>query len=428
MKYAIYDILLHIFVVLFFPWFIFKMITARKYREGIPERFGFISNEKLQKLKGSAVIWVHAVSVGETKAILPVLKLFRQKNPDIKILFSTVTQTGNRVAEKEGAGIIDSLIYFPFDLSWVIRSVARYTNPKAFVVVEKEIWPNAIRILSSSGIPVIISNGTISDRSFKRFLKFKFFFGDIFGSISSFCARTAEDHKKAMRVGVKPENAKVVGNLKFEVKPPAVDASYLDALRKAIGIKPDDKVLVAGSTHAGEEEIILNAFKELKKEKNDAKLILAPRHPERFSEVEALIKKSGLSYSKRSSGGSGEVVMLDTVGELMTVFSFASVALVGGSLVPGIGGHNLLEPAFFGKPVIYGKHLTTYMNMAQMLEAEGGGIRVADQFELAAALKSLFSDEAVMVKKGASAKAVVEANRGAAIKTVEVIEKQLRKG
>lgn len=424
MKFVLYDILLHISIVILFPYFIFKMVSARKYREGIPERFGFIKNEKLG-LSGR-VIWVHAVSVGETKAIMPVLKLFRERNPDVKIVFSTVTQTGNRTAEADGKGIIDTLIYFPFDLGWVIRRVVRLINPKAFVVVEKEIWPNVFRILNENKIPIIVANGTISERSFKRFVKFRFFFGGIFRMISFFSARTEEDCRRAIGAGVPKERAKATGNIKFDLKPPKVDTAYIASLEMALNIRPGDRVFVAGSTHAGEEEIILNAYKAASKEIAGLKLIIAPRHPERFAEVEALLKKTGVPFSKRSKSGKGEVILLDTVGELMMVYSFAKAAFVGGSIVPGIGGHNLLEPAFFGKPVLYGPYLTTYFNMAEMLEAEGGGIRVKDETALVGALKNLFNNETVRKNAGDAAKKVVEENGGAAKRTVEIMEKFLR--
>lgn len=422
MTYLLYDIILHLSIIILLPYFVFKMFRARKYREGIAQRFGFIKGGKLGNLAGGPVVWVHAVSVGETKAALPVLKLLKERRPGVKIVFSTVTQTGNRTAEKEGAGLIDALIYFPLDLSWVVKRVASRLKPKVCVIVEKEVWPNLLRHLKSRSVPVVVINGTISERSFRRFLAFKFFFREVFGMVSLFSARTAEDRERAVAVGVNEDRAVTTGNIKFDLSPPSVDPSYLDSLKTSMGIGPGDRTIVAGSTHEGEEEMIVRAFLSLLDEIKGLKLIIAPRHPERFQEVEAIIKKSGAAYARRSRGGPAPIVLLDTVGELMNVYSFATAAFVGGSLVDGIGGHNLLEPAYFGVPVVYGSRLCAYLGMAEMLEASGGGIRVGGEAELKAALKLLLSDDKFRASAGASAKKVVEANRGAAVRTAGIIE------
>lgn len=414
---------MHLAVVALSPYFLFKMVTARKYMEGIPERFGFFADGKLEAIKGAGpVVWVHAVSVGETKAVLPVLKLLKQQRPGVKILFSTVTKTGNRTAEADGMGLIDSLIYFPFDLSWVIKRMMRQTSPAVFIAVEKELWPNLFHRMRSSSVPVIVANGTISERSCRRYSNLSFLFRPLFANISFFLARTAEDLDRAVRCGVNRQRAVVAGNIKFDLKAPEQNPQRIASLKKSLGIGDNVKVIVAGSTHPGEEEIVLNAYRECAGD--GLKLVIAPRHPERFAEVESLLKRHGLKYSKRSTGGSDPVVLLDTVGELMTVYSFATVALVCGSLVPGIGGHNLLEPAYFSKPVIYGPYLTTYLNMAEMLEEAGGGMR-AEAGQLGASIKKLLSDDDARARMGERAKKVVEDNRGAAARTVEVIERFL---
>lgn len=425
MTYLLYDILLHLSIIILLPYFAFKMFWVRKYREGIAQRFGFINGRKLGALAGGPVVWVHAVSVGETKAALPVLKLLKERRPGVRIVFSTVTQTGNRTAEKEGAGLIDALIYFPLDLSWVVKRVVSQLKPRVCVIVEKEVWPNFLRRLKGLDVPAVVINGTISERSFRRFLALGFFFRDVFGMISLFCARTAEDRERAVAVGVKEDCAVNIGNIKFDLKPPSVDPSYLDSLKGSIGIGPGDRTIVAGSTHSGEEEEIIRVFLSLLDEFKGLKLLIAPRHPERFEEVEAIIKKSGAAYARRTSGGAAPVVLLDSVGELMNVYSFATVAFVGGSLVDGIGGHNLLEPAYFGVPVVYGSRLSTYLGMAEMLEAAGGGIRVGGEASFKAALKRLLSDEKFRASAGENARRVVEANRGAAVRTADIIERFL---
>ncbi|MDP2690196.1 MAG: glycosyltransferase N-terminal domain-containing protein [Deltaproteobacteria bacterium] len=427
MTYILYDILLHIFTVALIPYFFLKMLTARKYREGIPERLGFIKEGKLRGLLAGRTVWVHAVSVGEAKAVMPVLRLLKKRRPGVKVVFSTVTKTGQATAAQDGAGLIDSLIYFPLDLSWAVRKAVRKINPSVFVVVEKEVWPNCFRTLSLGGVPIAVVNGTISERSFRRFRRFGFFFRGVFGSVSFFGARTRADRDRAVGAGVSPGNAVTTGNIKFDLSPPSMDKGALEGLKKALGVKEGSPLIVAGSTHAGEEEAVLGAYRELKGLFPDLRLVIAPRHPERFSEVESLIKRQGLKCVRRSKGGGGEegVLLLDTVGELMMVYSFSTVAVVGGSIAPGIGGHNLLEPAYYGKPVVYGGRLTTYLEMAGMLEAAGGGLRVEDN-GLAGALGGLLDDDALRERMGRNARAVVEQNRGAAEKSVAVIERYIR--
>ncbi|MBI2413703.1 MAG: 3-deoxy-D-manno-octulosonic acid transferase [Deltaproteobacteria bacterium] len=422
MIFLLYDILLHISVIVLLPYFVVKMFTARKYRDGIPERFGFIGREKIQAASGSPLIWIHAVSVGETKAVAPVVKSLKQRNPGVKILFSTVTRTGNATAAKDLSGSIDALIYFPLDLSWAIRRVARAFKPAAFVVIEKEIWPNIFLEMKKENVPVIILNGTISDRSHSRFLRFAFFFKEVFGCVSLFSARTEDDRKKAVEAGVKEGNARTAGNIKFDLTPPVAHPDYLNTIKDSLRITPSDPVIVAGSTHPGEEEKVIAAFKAVLREHANARLIIAPRHPERFAEVETLLKRSGLEFTRRSRGGNAKIVLLDTIGELMLVYSFSTIAFVGGSLVPGIGGHNLLEPAYYGKPVLWGPHLTTYASMAELLEGNGGGFTLRDENDFAESAKRLLSDKVIRERAGAAAQKVVEANKGAARKSVEAIE------
>ncbi|CAG0982591.1 partial 3-deoxy-D-manno-octulosonic acid transferase, partial [Anaerolineae bacterium] len=207
MAYFLYNIILHVSALLLLPYFLLKMLTARKYREGIPERFGFVDKAKFKNLKGAHTVWVHAVTVGETKAVLPVLRLLKRRRPDVRIVFSTVTATGNRTAEKEGKGLIDALIYFPLDLPWAVRRVAAMVRPAMFIVVEKEIWPNAFRTICAMGSPIIIVNGTMSDRSARRYARLSFLFRDVFSKVSLFLARTDEDLKKALSAGVRSEKA-----------------------------------------------------------------------------------------------------------------------------------------------------------------------------------------------------------------------------
>ncbi|GMR04364.1 MAG: 3-deoxy-D-manno-octulosonic acid transferase [Thermodesulfobacteriota bacterium] len=431
MKYFLYDILAHTAFVATLPYYFFKALTTDKYREGAAERFGLVSAGKVNRISGAGgpVLWVHAVSVGETKAVIPLLKRLRGTYPGAKILFSTTTLTGQRVAEREGGGLFDALIYFPLDFSWAVKRVIKKFAPDIFIVVEKEVWPNLYNVLSRRSVPIVVVNGTISERSFKRFARFRRFFLPVFSQVAYFCARTEDDLERAVSLGVGRDRAGLTGNMKFDLNA-QVDKEKIEDLKRALNIRAGERVIVAGSTHKGEEEIFLDVFKKLLEEFKGLKLVLAPRHPERFSEVEALIKAAGLTCSRRSAAsgttGSGDVVLLDTIGELMAVYSLSEAAFVGGSLVQGVGGHNLLEPAAFGKPVLYGPYLSTYLSMAEMLEEEGGGIRVKDGGELLKKLKKLLSDKDLRLNTGSAGKRVVDRNRGAVDRTLKVIDGLLR--
>jgi 3-deoxy-D-manno-octulosonic-acid transferase len=393
--YILYNILIHLVFLFLLPYLILTMAFEGRYRSGLAERFGFIPGQKLKRLSGSRVVWFRAVSVGETKAVIPLVRLFKKRHPEVKVVFSTVTPTGNSV-------------------------------PEAFIVVEKEVWPNLVLILSGQGIPVIVVNGTISDGSFKRYRWGSFFFRPVFSRVAFFCARTEEDARKARYLGCDQDRVVEAGNLKFDWEPEIIGASKAENLLRELRLSPSDPLIVAGSTHAGEEEILVAAFKVLKEEFRGLKLIIAPRHPERFDEVEALLTQSGLSFTRRSTGGERkpDVLLLDTMGELTSVYGLSTVAFVGGTLVD-IGGHNLLEPAFFGKPVVYGPYLRSYLYMAEMLEEAGAGVRVTPE-DLSAKLGMLLRDEELRAKKGKAARWVVESKTGATERCARVIEDALK--
>jgi 3-deoxy-D-manno-octulosonic-acid transferase len=431
MMYLLYNIVLHLLLLALAPYFLLRLLTQKRRRYGLGEKFGFIKPDKLAKLAGGSVVWIHAVSVGETKAAIPLIKRLKERQPGVKVLFSTITKTGQEVAKADGTGLIDALIYFPLDLPWVGSRVLRKVRPKAFVLIEKEFWPNTMHLLHSASIPIVVVNGSISEKSARRYKSLGFFFKSVFSSIHTFCARTDEDRRRAVLSGVAEENAVTFGNIKFDLNPASPDQAKLKSLAEAGAITRDTKVIVAGSTHKGEEEILLESYKRLGVK--DVCLIIAPRHPERFDTVASIIEKSGLGYARRTSVPPPnnhkkiDVLLLDTIGELMSVYSISDVAIVCGSLVPGIGGHNLLEPAFFNKPVLFGPHLTTYLSMAELLQKSGGGIRVDGAKEMAEALTRLLSDDLLKTKTGLIAGRVVEENRGALERSVSIIEELLFK-
>jgi 3-deoxy-D-manno-octulosonic-acid transferase len=428
LRYFVYDVCVHAFLVLLLPYFVYRMLISGKYRRGLKERFGFISAEKLRALsaKGAKrrVVWFHAVSVGETRAAMPLVKLYKEKHPGVKVVFSTVTPTGQdeaaRAALAGGPDLIAALVYFPLDLGWVVERVLGLVKPDALVIVEKEYWPNVITRSRLRGVPVAIVNGTMSERSFTNYRRARFIFDEVFGSLSLFSARTDRDREKALALGVAPERAVTAGNLKFDAG--SANAA-VKAIGKEIGIDPSDAVIVAGSTHAGEEEAILDAYARLRSEFKNLKIVIAPRHPERFNDVAELLKKKGVAFSRRSAGKAlkSDAVLLDTMGELRAAYASASVAFVGGTLAP-IGGHNLFEPAAFSKPVVFGPHVESCAEMARLITASHAGIMVNDGAGLEEAFRRLLLDDALRMEMGESGRRELERNFGAAQRTIEFLD------
>ncbi len=426
MRYLVYDLLLHILIIFLSPYYLLKMIFSGKYRAGLTERFGFLGDKAVALEGGDRVVWFHAVSVGETRAALPLVRRFKEAYPDSKIVFSTVTATGQAVAARDESGLIDMLIYMPLDLSWVVRGVLSRIKPSLFVIVEKEYWPGIINALRKRGCAVAVVNGSISEKSFRSYKRLAIFFAPLFNSISLFSARTGGDASKAGALGVGSDRIFVTGNIKFDMEAAPDLEARVEGLKKALGIKDTDKVVVAGSTHRGEEEIMIEVYRSLEEKGVRAKFLIAPRHPERFTEVSELLAQSGVPYIKRSeatgavSGKEAGIILLDTLGELFYAYGLGSVAFVGGSLVE-IGGHNLLEPAYFGVPVLYGPHITSCEDMAELLEGAGAGRSVTGKRELAEALMELLSDDKLISETGENACTLLESIKGTTVKTVRLL-------
>lgn len=423
--YLIYNIFIHIVFILFLPYFIFKIIFVGKYREGTLQRFGFIPIERMPSGKR---IWFHAVSVGETKAVMPLIKRLKSASHDIDVIFSTTTSTGNKIAR--AYKFVDYVIYFPLDFTWAVRRVINRIQPTAFVVVEKEIWPNVLNMLDRMNIPVIVVNGKVSSRSFKRYYFFRFFFKSVFKKVLFFCVQRIKDYERITALGIEPARVFVTGNIKFDMETPELTEQEKNDIMQMLYINTSDKVFIAGSTHKGEEEIILDVFERLRREIQGLKFIMAPRHPERFKEIEDLIRAKGFSLLKRSETFSlqpsafipRDIILLDTMGELGKIYGIADISFVGGSFVREVGGHNLLEPALHKKPVLFGPYIYTFSEGADMLLKGGGGIMVKDKRELEERLRELFQYPALAQKIGEAGFTIVQANKGATEKTFDAIK------
>jgi 3-deoxy-D-manno-octulosonic-acid transferase len=416
MYYTAYNLLLFVGTVLFLPIILFKLATVAKYRGGISQKLGWVRRDVMSVIAGGRPIWVHAVSVGEVMAVHPLVRELKKKYPRRKLIISTVTITGNYTA-RQRVPEADAVFYFPFDYPFVIRKILKKINPAIVLVAETELWPNFFRELKRAGIPSAVINGRISPHSFKNYVKFKGFFSEVFEQVDLFCMQSEDDAERIRTIGASADRVLVTGNLKFDQK-------LTELQSNPVAIANARKIITAGSTHRGEEEALLWVFSRLRDKFPELLLIIAPRHPERFDEVEGLVNSAGFDCQRRTrlKGQVKDVLLLDTIGELRSFYAVCDIAFVGGSLVK-IGGHNLLEPAAVKKPVIFSKYMFNFKEISEALIASGGGIMVKDKNELYVQLDGLLGDKARAQQIGLRAFKVIELNSGAARKTIDAVDR-----
>jgi 3-deoxy-D-manno-octulosonic-acid transferase len=414
--YILYNLVLVLATVILSPYILFKLATVPKYRGGISQKLGRVRKGVLKVLGGTRPIWVHAVSVGEVMAAHPLIRELRKKYPGRKLILSTVTVTGNFTA-KQRVPEADAVFYFPFDYPWIVRRVIQRINPAIVLVAETELWPNFFRELQRQGIPSALINGRISPRSYGNYLRFRRFFAEVFKNVTLFCMQSDEDAVRIRDIGAPPDRIMVTGNLKFDQK-------ISTTQQRPVAIAAGRGVITAGSTHRGEEAILLEIFSRLRKKFPDLVLIIAPRHPERFDEVCGLITSAGYECQRRTrlKGPVRDVVLLDTIGELRAFYSACDIAFVGGSLVK-VGGHNLLEPAAMKKPVIFSRYMFNFKEISEALIHAGGGLMVKDKEELYAKLDNLLSDKQLSAAMGEKAFKVIAANSGATARTIDAVHR-----
>jgi 3-deoxy-D-manno-octulosonic-acid transferase len=391
MALIIYTFALLMVLVFGLPYWLLMMATNGKYREGLSERLGLVPG-RLREGDARKTIWVHAVSVGEVLAASRLVNELSACAPQYRVLLSTTTQTGQRLArERTGS---NHTFYFPLDFPWIVRRYLRSLDPVLLVLVETEFWPNLLTACRRSSIPVAVVNGRISDRSLPRYLRLRAIWKKILSGVSIVMAQSEEDAKRLKAIGAPSGRVSFAGNLKFDVRS-AEPAAITTMLREKL--VPGTRVLVCGSTLDGEEEILLDGFQQLLKIFPDCVMILAPRHPERFARVAGLLKNRKERFVRRSNWMKrpakikpGTVILLDSIGELASVYALASVAFVGGSLVPG-GGHNPLEPAQFAVPVVMGSHYANFRAIIDtLLQAEG--LKLATKETLVPMIENLLTD------------------------------------
>lgn len=391
MFYLIYNFL-SIFILLPVIAYHYYRSASRGRKAAFAERFGFLSTELKKLCKGRKVIWLHAVSVGEANAAKPLLKGLRETYREHLIVVSTTTETGRGVASAIKG--VDAVFYFPFDFLPSVKLALSTINPELVIIMETEIWPNFNREAVRRNIPLLLANGRISDRSFKSYLRFAWFFRHPLGYFSKLCMQSEADSERIVAIGAPAEKTVTAGNIKYDINLSPVNSDEKNRLKRSFGIPKNCIVIAAASTHAGEEALLTDAFLNIEREFGDIFLIIAPRHPERGEDVAGILSQKRLSYRRRSSDNSpavmnkGEVLLADTIGELLDIYRISDIAFVGGSLVP-TGGHNLLEPAALGIPTIFGEHTSNFREIRELVLRYGAGVEVAGQPELFDALRSL---------------------------------------
>ena len=420
--YVFYSLLLACAALLTLPWWIIQMLRLGKYRSGLAERLGFVPARLNDARPGC--IWVHAVSVGEVLAVSQLINDLQRQHPERQIFVSTTTATGQKLARQRFGE--NRTFFMPLDFGFAVRRYLNALKPQLIVIAETEFWPNLLHLARKGRTSVAIVNARISDRSFPRYKRFRWFFGHVLSQVDLFLTQTAEDAQRLRAIGAPTERVRVSGNLKFDIRP-NMQPALITGLRAAIG--RNSPVIVCGSTAEGEEEPLLTAFKTVQQQFPTAVMILAPRHPERFEKVAALISSEGFALQRRSQWQSPQpirngIFLLDSVGELAAVYELADVAFVGGSLVP-TGGHNILEPAQYGAAILVGLHTFNFREIVSIFEQgdteQGGAVKTVTVENLGAQFLFLLGHPEERQRMGSAAKGLFTKHAGATRRTLDAL-------
>ena len=424
--YFLYSLLTAAGMLLLAPYFAVQGLRKGKYWRGLRQRFGYLPEEAGKPSVGApGAIWIHAVSVGEALAALPLARRLKERFPGRRLVISTTTATGQRVA-RERMDFADAIFYFPLDWAGPVRRIFRVIRPGIVVILETEIWPNFLRVARRQGVPVVFVNGRISERSFRRYRWVDGFLARVLADAEAFLMQSEEDARRLRALGAPGGRVGVMGNLKYDLGPPASSplAEWLAAELERQKRRP---LVIAGSVVAGEEEAVLGAFATVRGKWPRALLVLAPRKPERFEAAARVGAERGFSVVQRSTlrfnsppGELADVLLLDSIGELAAMYRLADAVFVGGSLVAA-GGHNILEPACFGRPPVFGPSMHNFRDAAAQLLSVGAAVEVASSEELSRAWCRLLEDQTRREQMGRAARELVERNRGATERALERI-------
>lgn len=413
----LFDLLFLFYIVLYLP----ILVLRGKWHGGFAERFGFLPAEKRKVLLLRRNIWVHAVSVGEVVAIDGLIRRLQREYPDKGIVLSVTTKTGHALAQKKyPQGLV--ILWAPLDLSLTVRAFVSAVDPVCYIAAETELWPNLFRQLDEKGVPVLVVNGRISDQAFPKYLWVKGLLKGTLRRVKLFCMQSMLDQERILALGARPESVRMVGNIKFDqVSSPAVSGG-------CAALTAEHQVLLAASTHPGEEDLLINAFLRFRSRYPRLRLVLAPRHPERAPAVARLVQKVGLQtvfFSKGPSPlASDEVLIVDTIGHLAGLYSAATVVVMGKSFTAQ-GGHNVIEPAVWGKAILVGPYMQNFRDITRAFLAEGAIVQSANPASLEQKVDELLADPQECRVLGDRAISVVERNRGATDRTMALIREAL---
>ena len=419
-----YSLLYTLAMLLVAPFMLLHPRLRSKYLPSLRERLG--PTASAVNATGRPSIWVHAVSVGEALAAKTLVAELRRRFPEYAIVVSTTTETGQRIAETELRA--DAFFYFPFDWKFAIRRALRATNARLCVVMETELWPNFIRVLSRRGVPLILANGRVSDRSFRRYRRLKWLFGPLLCSFHTICAQSDLDADRLVEIGARQCDVEITGNLKYQREQFDVPDETIEKLGALLSIKSGDPIFLAGSTHEGEEAAALDAFKSALENNPSLRLIIVPRKPERFDEVAGILKRGGWDFRRftelKNRTEAAQVILVDAIGQLKALYHLSTVAFVGGSLAP-VGGHNLLESAAAGIPVLFGPHMSNFRSVSADVLQNNAGIQVGGKEELTLILVELLADEKLRRDMAEGAAAILLQNQQALPRTAAAISEAM---
>jgi len=432
--FFLYTFLYTIVLALLFPFQYLK--RPRELRtKWVGERFGLIDDPATEKssdiasthylqVQARGTVWVHSVSVGEVNAALPLLKALKKKYPSKRLILSTITDTGQKVArQRSPEGTLT--VYLPFDIPFMIRNILKRVRPEMLIVIETELWPNLFRIFKEYKIPILLLNGRISENSCKGYKKISFFMKKVLDTVDFFGMQGQDDADRILEIGADLSKVSTIGNFKFDTKPSSDIPEWTARI--------SGPTLIAGSTHEGEEELVISVYADLKKDFRNLNLIIAPRHPERFRIVEELLTAKKIPYLKRSTFNTSrteknsiesQIILLDTIGELSSVYGASDIAIIGKSF-RGYGGQNPLEPACWGKPVVCGMHMENFPVIHDFIR-EGAAVQVTEE-GLYTQIKELLSSPEHAQQMGEKAKEIFRKNAGAVGKAMEIIGNHMKK-
>jgi 3-deoxy-D-manno-octulosonic-acid transferase len=419
--YGLYSLILILLLIFYAPVYFIRMKLGRKERIYLRERLGI---RLPTVLPGEPAIWVHAVSVGEVLSLRRLVSEIKRKHPSWPVYFSTLTNTGYRIARQK-LPEADAIFLVPLDFGWAVRRFFSTLRPHLFILAESEFWPHLLRQAGRTCQSVLLINGRISQRSFRKYYRLRVLAKRMLSQIDHFLVQTDNDRRRLEKIGIKSERVEVAGNLKADIQLPMVNPEQIDELRRKIGVSQGKRLIVAGSTHKGEEEKILRALSEARRSRQDLAVVIAPRHPERSSEVERIGTDLSLNVVRRTQAKPGrpwDVLILDTIGELARFYALADLAFIGGSLVPH-GGQNLLEPAYYGRPLIFGPYMDNFAPLAEEFTRSGAARVVRNQSDLQEVF--LMKDRAALEDMGTKARELLSSLQGATDRTIQVIESLL---